>query len=112
MHARPVSANELDQRVTLLTPSSTQDAVGQTVSGWTDGAAVWARARPTTSREAFRDGAVMALDTIAFAIRYRAGLSATNAVRWRGKVYQLLAEPVNVDGGNHTLELICGTKPE
>jgi SPP1 family predicted phage head-tail adaptor len=109
--AAPISASELDQRVVILARTTEEDARGQSTEGWRNIAAVAARARPTTSREVFKDGAVQSLGTVVFGIRYRAGLTAAGAVRWRGTVYELLGEPINIDGANHTLELIAGTKP-
>ena len=107
----PISASERDQPITLLKASTTDDEAGQIVKGWTDLETVWARVRPVSSREVFRNGAVAAFGTIVFGITYRPGLESTGAVRWKGKVYELTAEPINVDGANHTTELVAGVRP-
>jgi SPP1 family predicted phage head-tail adaptor len=112
MAAAPISAAELDQRVTLQTRETTQDAVGQESEAWVSGATVWARARPLRGREFFAAGATQSQETIVFGIRYRPGLTSGMRVLWRNVAYELTAEPVNVDGGNHTLELYCtGGRP-
>lgn len=109
---QPISAGELDQRVTIQTRQSGQDAVGQAVETWGDDTVVWARARPLRGREFFAAGATQSQETIVFGIRYRSGLTSAMRVLWNGETYPLTAPPVNVDGGNHTLELICtGGRP-
>jgi SPP1 family predicted phage head-tail adaptor len=106
-----IDAGERDQPIQLLKAGKGQDEAGQTVKGWTDIATVWARVRPATARELQRNGAVLGLDSIVFGISYRPGIESSGAVRWKGKVYELTGVPVNVDGANHTLELITGARP-
>lgn len=108
----PISAGELDQRITLQTRQAGQDAVGQEIETWGGDVALWARARPLRGREFFAAGATQSQETIIFGIRYTPGLTSAMRVLWNGEVYPLTAPPVNVDGGNHTLELICtGGRP-
>ena len=40
-------------------------------------------------------------------IRYRAGVTAAMRVLWRGVPHAIVADPVDVNGGRHTLELLC-----
>lgn len=110
--ALPISAGELDQRITLQTRVATQDAVGQTSEVWGSDVELWARARPLRGSEFFAAGATQAQETVVFGIRYRAGLTSAMRVLWNGAPYDLTAPPINVDGGNHTLELVCtGGRP-
>jgi SPP1 family predicted phage head-tail adaptor len=111
MRLRPISASELDQTIVLLTRTRARDTRGQIADQWSDSAVVAARARPISAREVFADGAVQALDSVEFGIRYRAGMTSAGGVRWRGRTYELLGDPINVDGGNHTLELIARAVP-
>lgn len=109
----PISAGELDQRITLQTRQAGQDAVGQATQTWGADVTVWAAARPLRGSEFFAAGATQSQETVVFRIRYMPGLTSAMRVVWNGAHYPLTAPPVNVEGGNHTLELYCtGGRPE
>jgi len=40
-------------------------------------------------------------------MRWRDGVTGAMRVLWRGVPHALVAEPVDVDAGRHTLELLC-----
>lgn len=106
--AAPISAGELDQVVSIDRRVGAPDAVGQGSDVWEPVVEdIFARARPLRMNEFFRAGATQSQESIVFGIRYRAGFDAAMRVRWKGRAYELTAEPVDVDGGRHTLELYC-----
>ena len=70
-------------------------------------AAVWGSAQPLRGREFFAAGAINSEATVRFRIRYRSGITGAMRVLWRGVPHALVAEPMDVDGGRHTLELLC-----
>ena len=100
-------AGALDQRITLQARTASVDALGQGVETWTDVCTVWAKAQPLRGREFFAAGATQSETSVRFVIRHRAGLTGAMRVMWRGVSYALVAEPIDVDGGRHTLELMC-----
>lgn len=102
-----LNAGELDQRITVQTPASTVDALGQRTETWTDVATLWAQAQPLRGREFFAAGQVQSEAAVRFRIRYRTGIDGTMRVLWRGVPHAIVAEPMDVDGGKHTLELMC-----
>lgn len=101
------SAGRMDQRVTLRTPATAEDALGQRTAGWTDVCTVWAQAQPLRGREFLAAGAAQGSATVRFRLRYRAGITAAMQVVWGGVAHAIVGEPINVDGGQHTLELMC-----
>lgn len=101
------SAGKLDQRLTIQAPAATVDALGQRIESWATVVAVWGSAQPLRGREFFAAGAINSEATVRFRIRYRAGITAAMRVLWRGVPHALVAEPMDVDGGRHTLELLC-----
>lgn len=102
-----LNAGELDQRITVQSPSATVDALGQRVETWTDVATLWAKATPLRGREFFAAGAMQSEATVRFTIRYRAGIDGTMRVVWRSVPHAIVAEPMDVDGGKVALEIMC-----
>lgn len=97
----------MDQRVTLRAPSASEDALGQRVAGWSDVCTVWARAQPLRGREFLAASASQSEATVRFGLRYRAGVTSAMQVVWGGVAYAIVGQPIDVDGGKHTLELMC-----
>jgi SPP1 family predicted phage head-tail adaptor len=98
---------QLNQRVTIQQPSASKDALGQRVETWANVADVWAQVQPLKGREFFAAGAMQSEAAVRVRMRWRAGVDGTMRVLWRGVPHALVAEPVDVDGGRHTLELLC-----
>lgn len=102
-----LNAGELDQRITVQSPSATVDALGQRVETWTDVATLKAKATPLRGREFFAAGAMQSEATVRFIIRYRTGITGAMRVVWRGVAHAIVAEPMDVDGQKVALELMC-----
>lgn len=102
-----IAAGAMDQRITLQSPSSTVDGLGQRVETWTTEVALWASVQPLRGREFFAAGAINSEAQVRVRIRYRAGVTPAMRVLWRGVPHAIVAEPVDVSGGRHTLELLC-----
>jgi SPP1 family predicted phage head-tail adaptor len=96
-----------DQRITLQQRAATVDELGQPSETWVDLATVWAQAEPLRGREFFAAGAVQSEAAVRFRIRHRACISGAMRVLWRDVAYAIVAEPIDVDGGRHTLELMA-----
>jgi len=103
------SAGALDQRVTIETPSANVDVLGQRVETWTTFATVWAQAEPLRGRDFFAAGQTQDQAEVRFRIRYLAGVTAAMRVLWRNVPHAIVAPPIDVDGGKHTLELMCAS---
>lgn len=97
----------MDQRVTVRAPGTTEDALGQRVAGWTDVCTVWAQAQPLRGREFMAASAMQSEAVVRFRLRYRADVTSAMQVVWRGVGHAIVGEPIDVDGGRHTLELMC-----
>lgn len=103
----PLNVGAMNQRVTIQQPSSSVDALGQRVETWADVATVWAQAQPLRGREFFAAGQVQSEASVRFRLRYRAGITGAMRVVWNAVPHAIVAEPINVAGGGHTLELMC-----
>lgn len=103
----PIPAGLKDQLVTIQQASASVDGLGQRVETWADVATVWARARPLRGREYFAAGAMQSEAAVAFGMDYRTDVTGAMRVLWGGVPHAIVAEPIDVDGGRHTLELLC-----
>jgi SPP1 family predicted phage head-tail adaptor len=106
------TAGQRNQRVTIqaLPDPPTSDDQGQPTSAWADVATVWAQALPPRGREYAAAGGVQSEAPVIFRIHYRAGLTSAMRVVWRGKPYAIVADPIDLNGGRHTIELVCASK--
>jgi SPP1 family predicted phage head-tail adaptor len=102
-----LNAGQLDQRITVQSPSASVDALGQRVETWTQVAVLWAKATPLRGREFFAAGAMQSEAAVKFTIRYRTGITGAMRVLWRGVPHALVAEPMDVNGQKVALELMC-----
>lgn len=104
-----LEAGALDQRVQLQkrTPGTNVDALGQAVDPWATVATVWAHAAPLRGRDYFAAGQTQEELTVRFLLRYRADVGPGWRVQWRGKAYEVVGEPVDVNGRRERLELMC-----
>lgn len=100
-------AGAFDQRVIVQQRTLGTDALGQPVESWADVCTVWASAQPLRGRDLIAADAVNSKISVKFRIRYRDGIGGTLRVQWRGVNHAIVGEPVDVDGGRHTLELMC-----
>lgn len=92
----------LQQRAAGVTPS-----LGEPSGAWATVVEVWAQAIPLTSREFFASGQMQQTLDVRFIINWRAGVSGSWRVLWRGEPYDLVGEPVDVDASRTFLELRC-----
>ena len=67
-------AGSMNERVTIQSPGTTQDANGEPVAGWTDFATVWAGVVDITGREYVAAGATQASAQTKITIRYMPGI--------------------------------------
>lgn len=104
---RNLPAGQMDQRITLQSPSASKDALGQRVETWADVATVWARAQPLRGREFFAAGQMQSEAAVKFTVRWRDDVSGRMRVLWRGVPHAIVAEPMDVDGKRVELELMC-----
>lgn len=102
-----IPAGQRNQLITIQSPPSSRDSLGQVTGSWTDVMQVWARVRPARSREFFAAGSMQAVADVVFGINWAAGITADMRVVWNSEPYAIVGPPADVEGGRHTLELMC-----
>lgn len=100
-------AGKFDQRVTLFSRGTpTLDAAGQDAITWVPVPNVWAQRINQRSAEAFAAAQVGDDDVVELHIRYRADVSTTWRLEWKGKGYDITS--VSEFGGrNDRTRLLC-----
>lgn len=94
----------LNQRVTLQTPASGQDAAGQPLTGWADFANVWASITDVSGKEYIAAGGLQNAAQTKILIRYQDGIVPSMRVVNGADVYNIEA----VLGQDHlSLMLMC-----
>lgn len=82
-------AGELRQRVTLQSPTTTQDEFGSPVVTWGDVATVWARVTTTAGDETIGQGRASASLTHEVTMRSRADVKPTWRAMWGTRVLEI-----------------------
>jgi SPP1 family predicted phage head-tail adaptor len=104
-----ITAGQLDQRLTIQWPTTTQDELGQVLPGWTGDRVVNGGAEPLRGRELVAAGAQQSAATVRFRIRWQSDITAACRVLWRGAPYAIVSDPIDVRGQRVALELLCTT---
>lgn len=99
-----MNASQLRHRVTLQSPVTTQDALGQPSTNWLDTATVWADVRHTNGLDAIKSGADVSVSKVSIRLRYRATSPAMRVLHGTA-VYQVQA--VLPDGKKSYVDLVC-----
>jgi len=102
-----IPAGQRNQLIKVQAPPSGRDSLGQVTGDWTDVCEVWARVRPARSREFFAAGTMQTLADVVFGFNWQTGIRSDMRVLWRNVPHAIVAEPIDVDAGRHTLELMC-----
>ena len=101
-----MQAGQLRSRVTLQTPTSGVDALGQPLQTWVDEVVVWANVRYLNGIETIKAGAQAGTSKVSIRIRYRAGVVSSMRVVHAGVVMQITA--VLPDAArNLFIDLVC-----
>lgn len=102
-----MQAGTLDTRLILQAPSSTQDAIGQPVSGWAEVDRLWANVRYSSGMQAIKADADTAKAKCSIRIRTRSGLTEAHRLvdAVTGTVYSIQSMLPNRKAGR--IDLVC-----
>jgi SPP1 family predicted phage head-tail adaptor len=102
---RQVATRTMRTQITLQAPSVITNSLGEQIETWADEATVFAEATPARARELVAGGKEQLPVDVVFRIRYRE-VPANRRIRWRGDLYEIEGEPIDVDGRRLTIELM------
>lgn len=99
-----MTAGQLRHRVTIQTQVTTQDAIGQPSTSWTDTAAVWADIRYLSGLSAIKAGADASVSKVSIRLRYRA-CDAGQRIVCGDEVFNI--EAVLPDSKKQWIDCVC-----
>lgn len=88
---------KLRERVTLQTRGTSVDEIGAVSYAWTDVVTVWGRMEPATTREPMVAERARSERGWQLTIRRRGDLDAIGRVSWKGRTFEVVGSPRNVD---------------
>lgn len=95
-------------RITIQKPSSGKDEDGFPISGgWIDVKKTWADIETLEGKEFFQASAVQEEKTSRFIIRYTEGITGDMRIVFRGRIFDIVAPPINDDERNITLTIMA-----
>ena len=101
-------AQRLNKRITIQSPGTTQDAIGQPVEGWVNVDTVWAAVEDISGREFMAAGGTQNKAMTKITIRHLAGVTPAMRITHGTDIYNIVAV-LGQDG--RTLLLMC-ERPE
>lgn len=96
----------LQYRVEIQQSTSTSDAMGQPVNTWKTTQTRWAGVMPLNSREGFFAKSVRPELSHRITLRWFDGLEHGHRIKMDARIFNI-ASIINVDEGNHTLQVDC-----
>lgn len=105
--AKKITSGDLNKRITIQTKSVTRAANGEEVVTWGTHLTVWAAIVPIRGSEFFAAAQMQGAADVRVTIRYNATVTRDMRVLFGSTVLDIVAEPINIQSGNHTTELMC-----
>lgn len=103
---RQVTVPTMRTQIALQAPTVSTNTLGEQVPSWATEATLWAEATPTRARDVFAAGKEQLPVDVVFRVRYRS-IGAGRRILWRSQPYQIVGEPIDVDGRRQTLEIMA-----
>lgn len=100
-----MQAASLKNRVTIQSPSTSVDSVGQPLTTWTDTAYLWASIRNINGISSIKSGADTSIVKASIRLRYKPGINAGMRVLHGTDVYDIQA--VLPDDNRVFVDLVC-----
>tara|TARA_R110000868_G_scaffold100109_1_gene275262 strand:+ start:13883 stop:14212 length:330 start_codon:yes stop_codon:yes gene_type:complete len=85
-----IHSGELDQRVTIVAATITENLLNEGVADWVDIRTTWAKAVEGLGREFLQGGQVTSQKKAVFKIRYEGDITTAHRVRWLGTNYEIV----------------------
>jgi SPP1 family predicted phage head-tail adaptor len=102
-----IDSGQLNRRVTIQRPSTSQDEYGQPTDDWQEFITTWARISTITGKELYALGpGFTAQVTHNISIRWRSGVTSAMRINYRGRIFQVqsVSDP---DENRVELDILC-----
>lgn len=102
-----IRAGAYRHRITIEESTVTQNEYGEEVEAWSTFARVWARVQPVSSREYLEARAQSADISHRIEMRYLEGVTREMRVRFKGRVFEIIQPPRNLEEVGKKMEMLC-----
>jgi SPP1 family predicted phage head-tail adaptor len=102
-----INPGELTHQITIQIKSITQDSELNAIETWRDWRPVWAHPLSKTSREFYRLSTNNSEITEVFKIRYIAGVTARQRIKFGNRYLEIIGDPINTGEKYAELLLTC-----
>ena len=99
-------SGKLNRKISLLRYSPTTDSFGDVRETYTKFAEVWSSVKDLKGLQFIIANQVKSSIKTSFIIRYRQDVNGKDRVDFKGKIYEIVGEPVEI-GRKEYLELMC-----
>jgi SPP1 family predicted phage head-tail adaptor len=105
-----MNPGDFKHRITFQLANIIEDELGQQLKEWIDFKTVWCMIRTMQGREYIAASATQSENTVRFVIRYTKDIDYNNRILYQGRVFEIIAPPINDDEQNETLTIIAREK--
>ena len=108
---RQINPRSLTERIRIEARATADNSLGEEVGAWEPihVGSLWAKAEPIRSRELVAADQIQSAGDTRFTIRFRDGVLPSMRVVWRGKPYDIIGEPIDIEARRQWLEMTCTT---
>lgn len=106
--ARQTQAAARRTQISIQHRVDTVNSRGEVIPAWADlHTGIWAAREPLRGRDYFAAGQMQTPADVRFTARWRPGITPLMRVMHAGQPYDIVGEPIDVDGRRVTIELMC-----
>ncbi|MBE3570988.1 MAG: phage head closure protein [Bacillales bacterium] len=102
-----MNPSRLRHRITFQKFVSGTDQDGFPTESWEDVKTVWSMVKTIQGREYYAAAAVQAENTVRFVVRYTKEIDSSMRIVYKGRIFEIVAPPINDDEANKTLTIIA-----
>lgn len=106
---KPINPRSLTERVRFDRRALADNDLGEEVGTWVPVATVFARVTPVRSRELLAADQLQNAGDVRIETRFRTDITASMRATWRQKAYDIIGDPIDIEGRRQWLEMTCTT---
>lgn len=105
-----MNIGSLRHRISIQKPVKQKDELNQSTLNWVDFKRVWSRMITLKGKEYIAAAATKSENTVRFVVRYTKDIDESMRILYKGRVFEIVAPPINDDEMNRTLTIITSEK--
>jgi SPP1 family predicted phage head-tail adaptor len=99
-------SGRFNNKITFQHYTQTENDMGDTINEWTVHSERWAMIKTVQGKEFVQAASVQGERSVRFVIRYAKGLTNDMRIKYDGRMFEIIAPPINDDELNKTLTIM------